>query len=308
MFVYNIIFNPKGIIIILNTTTILEQFLTFHKEHTPNTLEEALEKFAIFGGVAWDKIDCSKNSFTLIEKLILPDFKYIRNDINEITTGMPLYHSILTGVAMGDGKTHTAYKRAKVSKELGDKAVGALCESGIIKLEKSQQFFISWKEKNSNDASDKLLFASPFLRFWFAFVSPLFKGVRDGDYKEVQERFTNREQEFLQLPFKELSKELVKKQFKEDPIVEMRSYWDQEIELDIYAKTDSGKIVVGTTKYANAKMKKNSLTKLREATNKAGIDADIFVLVNKNGFSSELKSLKGEDLKLFTLKHFKALL
>ena len=34
-----------------------------------------------------------------------------------------------------------------------------------------------------------LYFASPFVRFWFAFVSPYFKGIKQGDYKEVESSF-----------------------------------------------------------------------------------------------------------------------
>ena len=221
---------------------------------------------------------------------------------------MPLYHSILTGIAMGDGKTHTAFKRANTSKEVGDKAIEELCETGIIKLQKSKKIFTSWAEEDGEKISNKLFFTSPFLRFWFAFVSPLFKGVRDGDFKEVKERFTNRENEFLQLTFTELSHELLKLSMKDDPIKEISTYWDNKIELDIYAKTASGKTIVGISKYTNSKLKKSELTRLQESCKEAKIEADTFVLVSKNGFSSELKSLKGENLKLFTAKSFKALL
>lgn len=241
----------------------------------------------------------------LIEKLILPDFRYIRNDVTELTTGMPLYHSILTGIAMGDGQVHTAFKRANTSAEVGSKAVEELCETGIIRLLKSKKIFTSWSENET--VSNKLFFTSPFLRFWFAFISPLFKGVRDGDFKEVRERFANRESEFLQLTFIELSHEVLKLSFKEDPIVEIGTYWDNKIELDIYAKTASGKTIVGSCKYTNSKVKKSELSRLQEICTKTGIKADTFVLFSKSGYSSELKSLKGENLKLFTIKNFKKL-
>ena len=250
-------------------------------------------------------MDTSKSNLELIESLILPDFRYIRNDVTELTTGMPLYHSILTGIAMGDGKTHTAFKRANTSQEVGMNAIDELCESGIIKLQKGSKHFSSWKENET--VSNKLFFASPFLRFWFAFVSPIFKGIRDGDYKELRERFANRESEFIQLPFVELSHELLKLNFIDDKIVEIGTYWDNEIELDIYAKTESGKIIVGSCKYTNAKLKKSELTRLQEQCAKSNIKADIFVLVSKNGFSNELKSLKGENLRLVSVKNFKKL-
>ena len=250
-------------------------------------------------------MDTSKPSFELIESLILPAFRYIRNDVTEVTTGMPLYHSILTGIAMGDGKTSTTFKRANTSPDVGFNAVEELCETGVIKLQKGSKHFTTWKENET--VTNKLFFTSPFLRFWFAFISPIFKGIRDGDYKEARERFANRENEFVQLPFAQLSHELLKLSFKDDKIVEIGTYWDNKIDLDIYAKTASGKIVVGSCKYTNSKVKKSELTRLQESCKASNIDADIFVLVSKNGYSNELKSLKGENLKLYSLKHFKSL-
>nr|WP_275847670.1 DUF234 domain-containing protein [Sulfurimonas sp. SAG-AH-194-I05] len=220
---------------------------------------------------------------------------------------MPLYHTILTGIAMGDGKTHTAYKRANVSQEVGDNAIDSLCDLGIIRLEKSHKVFTSWAEDDAQKVSNKLYFSSPFLRFWFAFVSPLFKGIKEGDYKEIKERFENREKEFTDLIFAQLSQELVNISLVDDPIVAISSYWDNEIELDIYAKTKSGKIIAGMSKYTNAKVKKSELTKLQEKCEQVKMKVDIFVLVSKNGFSNELKAMKGENLKLFMLKNFKKL-
>ena len=218
---------------------------------------------------------------------------------------MPLYHSILSAIALGDSQTHTAFRRANVTNEIGTKAIEELCDIGIVTLDKSKKVFTSWAENES--VSNKLYFVSPFLRFWFAFVSPLFKGIRDGDYAEVKEKFLNRENECIQLIFAQLSHELVKTNFKEDKIVEISSYWDNDITLDIYAKTVSGKIIVGLTKYTNSKVKKSELTKLQEMCQKANIKVDIFVFVSKKGYSNELKSLKGENLKLYTVKNFKNL-
>jgi hypothetical protein len=287
--------------------TLQEQFQIFYKEHKPNNFTDAVEKFAIFGGVGWGEIDTSKPSYELIQKLILDDYAYIRNDISDITGGAPLYHALLTAIAMGDGKTHASYKRAKLDKEVGDKAVAELVERGIIFVEKPKKAFTSWAENETID--NRLYFTTPFLRFWFAFVSPLFKGIRDKDYEEVKKRWQNREAEFPQLIFTQLAHALIEKEFeKSDTITEISSYWDTRTELDIYAKTQSGKIIVGSTKYTNAKVKKSELKRLQELSADAGITVDIFVIIAKRGFSSELKSLKGENLKLYTLKNFKALL
>jgi hypothetical protein len=243
----------------------------------------------------------------LIEKLILPDFNYIRNDITELTSGMPLYHSILSGIALGDAKLHTAFKRANVSAEIGQKAIDELCDIGIISVSKSNAHFTSWKDRDI--VENKLLFKSPFLRFWFAFVSPIFKGIRDGEYGEIRQRFENREREFLELPYTQLAQEFLKLEFKEsDPLVQLNSAWNNEVEIDLYAKTKSGKIIAGVTKYTNSKLKKSTLTQLKESAKKLGIEADIYVIISKSGFSKELKSLKGENLKLYSLKSFKKLI
>ena len=283
--------------------TLLEQFKLFYKEHPSKNFEDIVEKFAIFGGVGWGNIDTAKPSYELIEQLILQDYNYIRNDVSDITGGAPLYHALLSAIAMGDGKTHASYKRAKLEKSVGDKAVEELVERGIIRVEKPKKEFVSWGDHEQLD--NKLYFTTPFLRFWFAFVSPLFKGIRDGDYSEVKKRWENREAEFTNLIFTQLSHELLKIIFsKQDPIIEISNYWDKEVEFDIFAKTQSGKIIVGSTKYINTKVKKSELTRLEELAKKANINVDIFVIVSKRGFSSELKALKGEHLRLITIKNF----
>ena len=259
-------------------------------------MEDALEKFAIFGGVSWGKIDTSKPSFELIEKLILDDYSYIRNDINELTDGQPLYHSILTAIAMSDGKAHAVYKRARVEESVGEQAVETLLERGIIRL------------KRCKGADDKFSFTLPFLRFWFAFVSPLFKGIRDGEYKEVQERWKSYENEFTHPIFTELSHALLRKTLKDDSIMEISEYWKNNgLTLDIYAKTKSKKRIIGSCKYTNTKVKKSELSRLAELAQKANIDADMLVIIAKSGFSKELKALKNENLKLYTLKNFRYL-
>lgn len=288
---------------ISDNTTLKEQFKIFYKEHPSKSFEDLVEKFAIFGGVGWGNIDTSKPSYELIEKLILKDYNYIRNDVSDITGGAPLYHALLSAIAMGDGKTHSSYKRAKLEKEVGDKAVGELVNQGIIRVQKPKKEFTSWSDDEKID--NKLYFTTPFLRFWFAFVSPLFKGIRDGDYSEVKKRWQNREVEFTNLIFTQLSHELLKEIFdKEDPIVEISSYWDKEAAFDIFAKTKSGKTILGSTKYINTKVKKSELTRLQELATKTNINGDVFVIVSKNGFSGELKALKGKNLRLFTIKNF----
>jgi len=156
------------------------------------------------------------------------------------------------------------------------------------------------------------LFVSPFVRFWFACISPIFKGIRDGNYEEFFKTFENRKSEFASLIFEQLSHELIKQSVKNNEIaliqnqtiVKLGRYWDDNIDIDLLVETKGGKVIAGSSKYTNSKIKKSELTKLKENCKNAKIDVDTFVLFSKKGFTSELKSLKGDNLKLYTVKNF----
>jgi len=108
--------------------------------------------------------------------------------------------------------------------------------------------------------------------------------------------------------FEQLSHEFLKKAFAEDTINQLGRYWDDENEVNLLGKTHQGKIVVGSCKYSNSKVKKSELTALKQKCEELEIPADIFVLFSKKGYTSELKSLKSESIKLYTAKSFKLLL
>ena len=127
-------------------------------------------------------------------------------------------------------------------------------------------------------------------------------------YKEFYTLFENKEAEFGNFVFEELSMEFIRDLFEEDPVKQFGKYWDEKTEIDLVAKTTSGKIIAGNCKYINSKIKKNELNKLKEDCKTTDLNVDTFVLFSKSGFSSELKSQKSETLKLFTPKSFKLLL
>lgn len=218
-------------------------------------------------------------------------------------SGTTEYHALFSALALGDGRIHAAFKRARISDENSTQAVEEFLATKIVRLEKSRKQFVSWIDDER--ISDKLLFTTPFLRFWFAFVAPIFKGIKEGNYEEFNKRYTNKISEFRESIFKELVFGVIEDSFKDDPLTEIGDYWDRNVEFDIFAKTTSKKVIVGKCSYSNAKLKKSEISKLQELASKAKIQPDILVLVAKNGFSNELKNLKGENLKLFTLKNLK---
>ncbi|MEA2019520.1 MAG: DUF234 domain-containing protein [Campylobacterota bacterium] len=270
-------------------------------------MENMIEYFAVFGGVKM-YVDTTLPLKELIEVKILEKYKYLRNDVSELTNNNNKYHQILTALALGDRRTNSAFRKTDIKFDEGIDAVDKLCDTGMLNLEKSLQYYTNLPK--NNDISEKLLFTTPFARFWFSFISPIFKGIRDGNYEEFEKEYEKKSSEFSTLIFEQLSHEVLKESFAKsgDKIKEIGRYWDDEVQLDILGKTQSGKIIVGSTKYINSKVKKTELTRVKQICAKLGIETDIFVLFSKKGFTSELKSLKGENLKLFTPRNFNQLI
>jgi uncharacterized protein len=268
-------------------------------------MEIAVKYFIVFGGLNI-KIDTTKPLLELIEKHILDKYTDLRYEINTISGGYKVDHAILSGIALGDRRTNSSFKRAFVTFEEGMKCVEKLTDRGIIEIESSQHHLA--KKRGDDKVAKKLLFTAPFLRFWFAFVSPIYKGIKEKNYKEFYELYENKEAEFGNFVFEELSMEFMRDLITEDPIKQFGKYWDEKREIDLVAKTTSGKIIAGNCKYINSKIKKNELNKLKEDCKAIDLNVDIFVLFSKNGFSNELKSQKSDTLRLFTPKSFKLLL
>ncbi|AXH11445.1 DUF234 domain-containing protein [Halarcobacter bivalviorum] len=269
-------------------------------------MQTAVNYFAIFGGLDI-KLDLSKPLRTLIIRHILDEFYEIHDYIEKKTKNSSLYHKILTGASLGDRRINSAFKRADLEYEEAIESIEKLEELEFITQETSMDFLTNQFEEN--ETADKLLFTTPFLRFWFAFVSPLYKGIAREDYDECFKKFDNYQAEFMDLVFEQLCHEYIKVIFEDDEIEEIGRYWDDEKrEINILAQTRSGKVIVGSSKYSNSKMKNSEIGKLKELCEKLEIVPDYVVLFSKNGFTNELKSQKNESLKLYTVKSLKGLL
>lgn len=283
--------------------TLLEQFRSFCFQNNANDLEEAIRYFSVFGGMGWT-VDITKPLDELIEEKILKNYRYIHGDIAKITQSNQTHHALLSAIAIGDRREHSAFRRADVPRGEGEASINFLIDNGLVIRDKSQDQPVDEKEV----VSDKLLFIAPFMRFWFSSISPYYKGIKEGNFAEVKERWSHLQHEFTDLIYEQLVRELLKKSFTEDRIERIGSYWDKNSEIEILARTKSGKIIAGSCKYSKSKANKSELSKLKDKCSDAQINADIFVIFSKNGFSSEFKKEKGEGLKLFTLKHLKILM
>ncbi len=276
--------------------TLLQQFRSFCFQNNASNLELAIEYFSVFGGMGW-RVDMSKPLDTLIEEKLLKNYRYIHGDITKITKSNNIHHKILTALAIGDRREHSAFKKAQVSKFDGENSIDFLVENGMLSIDKSVELPV----KDHDKVSNKLLFTQPFMRFWFATISPYYKGIKEGEYTEFKEQWSHTQQEFSTLIYNQLVMELIKKNFDEDPITLIGSYWDTNVEIDILAKTKSGKMIAGACKHSKSKAKKTLLTQLKEDANKAQLDIETYVLYSKNKFSQELKKEKGKKVQLFSL-------
>ena len=287
--------------------TLLQQFRSFCFQNNATDLEKAVEYFSVFGGMGW-KVNLYKPLEELIEEKVLANYRYIHGDITKITQSNNIHHSLLTALATGDRREHSAFKKANVKREEGEESIDFLIENGLLVFDRSLEKPVDEKDANS----DKLLFTQPFMRFWFSSVSPYYKSIREGDYKEMKEHWNHMKHGFSDLIYDQLVMELMKKSFKDDPkggyIASIGSYWDKNTEIDILAKRKSGKMIAGLCKYSKSKANKNELTKLKEKCAQAELDVDTFVIFSKNKFSSELKKEKGENLKLFSSRNLTTLM
>ena len=268
-------------------------------------METALNYFAVFGGLDV-KLDLNKPLGSLIKRHILDLYYELYDELSKVVKTDNIGNKILSGAALGDRRVNSAFKRAECEFDVGIQYVYELEEFGVITQETSMDFLTNKFEEN--DSADRLLFASPFLRFWYAFVSPLYRGVKREEYDEVYKRFENRKNEFMDLIFESLCHEYIQQTFKEDSIEEMGRYWDKKSEINLLAQTESGKVIVGACKYTNSKLKSATLNELKSQCEKLEIVPDYVVIFSKSGYTNEFKSLKGNGLSLHTVKTLKGLL
>lgn len=283
--------------------TLLQQFRSFCFQNNATDIEKTIEYFAVFGGMGWN-VDMSKSLEELIEEKVLANYRYIHADLTKITQSNKAHHALLTALAVGDRREHSAFRRANLSRKEGEESAAFLIKFGLLSREKSQEE----PADENEEISDRLIFTAPFLRFWFSSVSPYYKGIKEGDFTEMKARWENTKQTFFDSVYEGLVIALVKQSFKEDWVAKIGSYWDKSNEIEILGQTKSGKVLAGSCKYSKAKANKSELSKLQEKCIRAKLNPDIFVIFSKSGFSSEFKKEKSETLKLYSLKNLRTLM
>lgn len=283
--------------------SLIEQLRSFAFQNKTDDMEQLVTYFTVFGGMGWD-VDFNTPLEELITTKVLQNYRYIHGDITKITQSNKAYHAILTALALGDGREHSAFKRANVGRGEGEAAIDFLVDAQLIYKESSQARPLDENE----DVSDRYHFTLPFMRFWFAFVSPYYKRIKEGEFSESLTKFSEGIQVFTQWTYAALAKTAVEKSFEEEGIRKIGAYWDKQTQIDLLAKTKARRVIAGAFQFSKSKAKKSLLSELEQKCQRIKLDVDVFVLFAKAGFSSELKKAKGETLKLLTSKQLSTLL
>jgi len=287
--------------------TLLQHFRSFAYQNNITNFDVALEYFTVFGATGWD-IDSSKSVDELIKEKILSNYEDLHKGVINFTHGNGLYHMMLTIIALGVEYEDDVFKKAGVGRDKGEEAVDYLELKSLLKFDTS----VEEPRNERYKQSDKLLFEFPFMRFWFATISPYYQSISSGDFSEFETKWNALRGNFSISLSNRLALELVKERFatkfESDPIVFMGSYYDKKIEISILAKRKSGKILAGECKYSKTEAKMHMLISLKEKCEKVGLNADEYVLFSKNGFMPEVKELSDDNLMLLQNEDFSSLL
>jgi len=299
----------------MSNKKLLNQFRAFYFKNYPQDMEAQIAYFSIFGGVNW-QIDTTEDISVLIQSLILDNFEILNKKIDEITLANDANKRLLKALATGDRRIFSAFNKAGLNNGNGGAALQYFQEKGIIQLEYSREKhprnLYPHKKLKKEEAryriSHKVLFTHPFIRFWFYFIQPNIRTIKEGDYKKVLQEFALKRNSYTSLVYEELSEVLLNYHLRDVQITSSGSYWDAKTEIDILTLTQSGEIYIGECKWTNHKVNKKELHKLNDKCKKLGIDPTQIILFSKRGFSKELQQMQSAKLALYSSDDFMSLL
>jgi len=287
--------------------TLLQHFRSFAYQNSIKDFDKALEYFTVFGGTGWE-IDTSKSVATLIGEKVLCNYDTLHESMTRYTHNNGLYHMVLNIIALGVNHEKDVLKKAKVGKEKGEEAIDYLVSKSLIKFDLSLEKPLT----QEGGKSDRVLFDLPFMRFWFAMISPNYQSIEKGEYDEFTAKWHKVRDNFSVLLSNVLVLDLVKETYNKnntkDPIEEIGTYYDKKVEIDILAKTKSGAMIAGACKYSPALAKINMMDTLIEKCAKAELDIADYVLFSKNGFTPEVETLKEKEVILLSGTELSSLL
>jgi len=299
----------------MENTKLLDQFRSFYFKNYPDDMETQISYFAVFGGLDW-AIDTTQPITQLIQTLLLENFETLDAKVQELILHNENNRRLLKALAIGDRRIFSAFNKAGVNNGNGGAILNFLQEKGLIQLEYSREEHPKERkpknklkrEEARHRISHKVLFTYPFIRFWYYFIVPNIKDIREKNYAKVVQNFEQQQNSYTSLVYEELSEVLLNYNLRDSHILSSGSYWDAKIEIDILTLTENGNIYVGECKWTNHKINKKELHKLKEKCQRLAIEPTQIVFFSKRGYSKEMMTLSGSSLVLYTSEDFKALL
>ncbi len=286
-------------------------FKDFYKKFPYLDTEDLIIYYAIFEGYPLQKqMNLSRDLSTVIQTEILDKIEILKRYFiyDSIKENQEVIEKILTRLSRGDRKNYSVYTKENISQTRGREIFKQLFKSKVIEKEISREEPLKNSKKQPlkkvlrrYKIQDKIHLKNNFARFWFTFIAP---NLKSGT-KISLESITPYLEKYISLEFEKLSNQLIIKQYKE--IISSGSYWDRNVEIDIYIKTPACTIA-GEAKWKNSKICKNVLNSLQNKCKIANLNIDKFALFSKSGFSKELKSKHNSNIQLFDLSDFENLL
>lgn len=299
----------------MTNAKLLNQFRSFYFRNYPADMEMQIEYFSVFGGLGWD-VDTSKPMIILIKELILQNFDLLNEKMENLTLFDPNNKRLLRALAVGDRRIFSAFNRAGLNNANGGSALNYLQERGLIQIEYSREEparSLNPKGKLKREVakhriSHKVLFTQPFIRFWFYFIAPHAKEIKEENYEKLFQSFEKKRHSYTSLVFEELSEILLNYNLRDSQIISSGSYWDAKVEIDILTITSDEKVYAAECKWTNHKVNKKELHKLQQKCETLDIHPTQIAFFSKRGFSKELMQHQGKKLALYSSEDFKALL
>ena len=286
-----------------------ERFKSFYKHLPYLNMEELISYFCVFDG--YYDLNRLTRYETLLENIeinILQDYHNLKKSFDYPKD----VSSTLYRLAIGSRKHYSIYK--DLSKERGKQAYIYLFENDIIKKEFSRETPIIRlpkqslkKELRGYKIEDKIRFSKEFVRFWFTFIYPNKEDLEKDKYNRTLDYIKENLDHYISTFFEELSNLLIEDIYS-TRFIDSGSYWDREVEIDLFVRLKNGQNILGECKWKNHRVNKNILNKLKKVTQKADLKADKFALFSKSGFSNELLKSNEKDLLLYDLNSFKRLI
>lgn len=271
--------------------------------HPNLNLNQAFDFYSVFDGFKHE--DLEGELFENIENLLLKNYTKIKKQFD---FDSPTSYA-LTLLAKNNRKRYSINRKIEHFKALN--AIRKLLNLGILQIEKSKENKLVKhknkklkKELRSYTIQDKIIFKNHFTRFFFRFLKPNENLILKKDYKEVLKDIKENFEHYQSFCFEQLSREFLEKKFE---INSVQSYWDKDLELDLYYK-DEKMSFLGEVKFKNKKICKNILNLLKSKCKHLNFEPDYYIIISKNGFSKKLLKKCEQNLLLFDLNDFKILL